>query len=77
MGQYNGYLALPKGDEVSINKNMKRKLHYLTCINALCSQVVNATSIRGKLYSKFSFGEVYLQIYGRKFSFTATHERSH
>ena len=26
------------------------------------------------LYSKLSFGEVYRQIYGRKFSFTATRE---
>ena len=26
--------------------------------------------IRGKLYSKFSFGKVYHRIYGRKFSFT-------
>ena len=32
---------------------------------------------RGKLYSKFSFGDVYRQIYGRKFSFTVAHERSH
>ena len=30
---------------------------------------------RGKLYSNFSFGEVYRRIYGPKFSFTATHER--
>ena len=28
------------------------------------------------LYSKFLFGEVYRRIYGRKFSFTATRERS-
>ena len=28
------------------------------------------------LYSKFSFGKVYRRIYGRKFSFTATRERS-
>ena len=33
-------------------------------------------SIGGKLYSKFSFGEVYRRIYGRKFSFTATRKRS-
>ena len=31
--------------------------------------------IRGQLYSKFSFGEVYRRIYGRKFSFTATCEQ--
>ena len=29
-------------------------------------------TIRGYLYSKLSFGEVYRRIYGRKFSFTAT-----
>ena len=28
--------------------------------------------IRRSLYSKFSFGEVYRRIYGRKFSFTVT-----
>ena len=33
--------------------------------------------IREKLYSKFSFGEVYRRIYGRKFSFTATCKPSH
>ena len=31
--------------------------------------------IRRYLYLKFSFGEVYHRIYGRKFSFTATHEK--
>ena len=31
-------------------------------------------TLRGELYSKFSFGEVYRRIYGRKFSFTATRE---
>ena len=34
------------------------------------------SEIRGLPYSKFSFGEVYRQIYGRKFSFTATCKRS-
>ena len=29
-------------------------------------------SSKSKLYSKFSFGEVYCRIYGQKFSFTAT-----
>ena len=27
------------------------------------------------MYSKFSFGEVYRRICGRKFNFTATHDR--
>ena len=31
---------------------------------------------RGQLYSKFSFGEEYRRTFGRKFSFTATRERS-
>ena len=33
-------------------------------------------TLRGLLYSKFSFGEVYRGKYGLKFSFTATRKRS-
>ena len=32
--------------------------------------------LRDNCIQKFSFGEVYRRIYGRKFSFTATRERS-
>ena len=39
-------------------------------------QLVLSDKWARKLYSKFSFGEVYRRIYGRKFSFTATREGS-
>ena len=45
---------------------MVRRIHEITVM----------FDLGGKLYSKFSFGEVYRRIYGRKFSFTATRERS-
>ena len=35
------------------------------------------STIRGLLYSKFSFGEVYCRIYGWKFSVTARREGRH
>ena len=39
-------------------------------------QLVLSDKWARKLYSKFSFGDVYRRIYGRKFSFTATRKRS-
>ena len=47
-----------------------------------CSKITNTLlflfsyKIRGELYSKFSFGEVYHRIYRRKFSFMVTRKRS-
>ena len=43
---------------------------------SLSPSLLLAVTIREYLYSKFSFGEVYRRIYGRKFSFMATRERS-
>ena len=56
---------------------------FIVCTVCLCTKeeariiLVNTKNlIRGELYSKFSFGEVYHRIYGQKFSFTVTCEWS-
>ena len=42
----------------------------------ICSSAVHIQQIRGLMYSKFSFEEVYRQINGHELSFTATREGS-
>ena len=48
------------------------KLHILEAtLHFTCKMAIGKKIIRGSLYSKLLFGEVYLTIYDKKFSVTA------
>ena len=64
-----------------LSRNVNQKPLETEFSIAICRHTVSLDlgprlSIRGQLYSKFSFGEKYRRVYGRKISFTATREWS-
>ena len=64
------------------NLNNRVKLFYMVekhlgYVLIYCFDLIEDYYLDGLLYSKFSFGEVYRRMYGRKFSFSTTPGRGH